>query len=87
MLLQKYTDTNGADILFNTRMKISDPYDFNDPFEHAMRVIAPNTADIKKKLKNKIDMRRIYDKLTTRGDRRSWKEFKNEFSDRAKREN
>ena len=87
MLLHKYTTSAGKDIIFNSRIKVNDPYDFNDPFEHALHLIEATPTDVKRsKFKNKDEMRFVYDNLRKKGMTSGWKDFWHEVSDPAHRD-
>lgn len=87
MLLHKYTTTLGKDIILNGRIKVSDPYNFNDPFEHAVNVIDVKPSEIKKfTLKNKNELAFIYSSLVKQGLKQTWKQFRKQNFDPKFRE-
>ena len=89
MLLHKYTGIAGKDIVFNARLKVSDPNSFNDPFELALNVLKINPAAVKKYLlKNKPVVRQYFDRgITTGRIKESWKGFRKRISDPTTRDN
>jgi len=88
MILYKYTNADGKDIVFNSRLKVNDPNKFNDPFEFALCVGQINAVDIKRHvLKNKQRVRYYYEKGFEKGKiTQSWKEFWKANSDPSKRD-
>lgn len=81
MILSKYTDIKGKDIIFNSRLKVSNPSDFNDPFEFALQLIKFTPTDIKRLVfKDKEILRKYFDSASQKGKiNKSWKDFKNIF--------
>jgi hypothetical protein len=88
MILYKYTNTDGKDIIFNSRLKVNDPNNFNDPFELALNVKEITASDIKKHVfKNKDKLRYYFENGIKRGRvKQSWKDFKKENFDPLKRD-
>src|SRR5438270_147133 len=63
MQIFKYTGTYGTKILKNCELKVSDPRDFNDPFEFCPHVVtAIKAADVAGKLNDIGFLKGVYEK-------------------------
>jgi hypothetical protein len=86
MMLFKYTSSDGKDIVTNSRLKVDDPNNYNDPFEFALNIIEVNSANIRSFLKSKSNQRAVYEKgIKSGGISESWEEFHRRNSDKHNR--
>ena len=75
MVLYKFFDKNGIDVLKNLRLKVSDPASFNDPFEFLVAVGGKaQRSTFKKYVKNPATIDKFYSYLPKTGSPKNKKE-------------
>lgn len=63
MILHKYVDEKGIDIIENLRVKASDPNTFNDPFEFVLGVVPGDADEIRRTFRKVYSAGEDLDKL------------------------
>jgi len=77
MILHKYIDKHGIDVLENCKLKVNAPTNYNDPFELLCRSHGELTRKmVKSEVKNKQKIRKLYDQTVEDGYPHSFKVFK-----------
>jgi len=77
MILGKYLDENGIDVLKNLRLKVKDPLKFNDPFESSPYVEGKiRSADLKHYIRRSENIDIWYPKFKDRVGVKNKREFK-----------
>lgn len=79
MILCRYFDDNGVDVLQNLRLKVNNPLKFNDPFDSTPYYIEGEEVkyiDVKRYLKNPKTIDRLYETHRDQVNAKNKREFK-----------
>lgn len=80
MILHKYVDEKGLDLLENLRLKVNDPGNYNDPFELLCKVDGEITVSmVKQRLQDNEKIQSLYRTAKANGYVGSEDEFKNKL--------